>query len=264
MKALRSNLAVGLGVAALTLTGTQAMAASAKFTAAWEKDKVELAEWESAEYAGSTGTADRQAAAEEVMGTIHVANKKELMIGVSGIANLITFTEAKGKNGGGTSTTVAEGNLALEVRIVPTGADAMCGAALPGYGISGEPGALTFASRRQELSVTVDLDVVAADLTNQDAVDLAALLDIEGDVTVALGLDTSAAHHFNFVAPDLDQGTYDVVACFTGSASGSVTTETVDSITTDLGSGYSFVAIGKRMLTVQEVRAVQDDFIVVE
>jgi hypothetical protein len=66
------------------------------------------------------------------------------------------------------------------------------------------------------------------------------------------------------VAPDLAQGTYDVVACFTGSASGSVSTETINDITSDLGSGYSYAAIGKRMLTVQEVRAVKGDFIVVE
>lgn len=42
------------------------------------------------------------------MSTIHVPNGKELLIGVSGVANIVTFTEAKGKNGGGTSTAEAE------------------------------------------------------------------------------------------------------------------------------------------------------------
>jgi hypothetical protein len=253
---LLKSAAVTVGAAAIGLFANTAIAASASFTAAWEDDKVQLAEWQSADYEGSTGTYDRVAAAEEVMGTIHVASHKELMIGVSGIANLITFTEAKGKNGGGTSTTVAEGVLDLEVRVVPTGANAQCGSPAPAEAMVAAPGPLTFASRRQELSVTVDLGIVG-EIENWDEENIADALAIEGDVTVALGLDTTAAHHFNFVAPDLAQGVYDVVACFTGEATGSVTADADG----DLGSGYSFVAIAQRMLTVQEVRAVKSDFI---
>lgn len=114
------------------------------------------------------------------------------------------------------------------------------------------PGGLTFASRKQTLSVTVDLDIVG---TITDPGDL----EIEGDVTVALGLDTTAAHHFNFVAPDLGQGTYDVAACFTGVADGFVEEDEIGD-----NSVHAYVAIMQRMLTVHEVRAVQSDFIVVD
>ena len=88
---------------------------------------------------------------------------------------------------------------------------------------------------------------------------VAETLEIVGDVTVALGLDTTAAHHFNFVAPDLGQGTYDIAACFTGAADGFVTEEEAGD-----NAVYAYVAVMQRMLTVQEVRAVKDDFIDME
>lgn len=232
------------------------LAQSAKFTAAWEKDSVDLAEF-AINYDDFTDAA--YARATEVMSTIHVANKKELLIGVSGVANLVTFTEAKGRNGGFESIAEAEGTLSLEVRVVPEGASPNCGGATPEGGMIAAPGGLTFASRRQTLKVTVDLDVID-DLANCGGElqheCIADTLDIEGDVTVALGLDTTAAHHFNFVAPDLDQGTYDIVACFSGDADGSVTEE----VALD-NSVYAYVAIIQRMVTVQEVRAIQSDFI---
>ena len=234
------------------------MAQSAKFTAAWEDDKVALAEFA----INYTLSGDTIVSAEETMATIHVANKKELLIGVSGVANLVTITEAKGRNGGFSSTAEAEGALSLEVRIVPEGVSADCGGDLPLGGMIAAPGGLTFASRKQTLTVTVDLDIVdvigtCGGFEQPDCV--ADTLEIVGDVTVALGLDTTAAHHFNFVAPDLGQGTYDVAACFTGAAAGFVTEEEVGD-----NKVYAYVAIMQRMLTVQEVRAVQDDFIEVE
>jgi len=242
-------------VLASALFSVTAMAQSAKFTAAWETDKVALAEFE----INYTTSGDTIVAAEETMSTIHVANKKELLIGVSGVANLVTITEAKGRNGGFESKAEAEGALNLEVRIVPEGVSANCGGDIPEGGMIAAPGGLTFASRKQTLTVTVDLDIV--DVVGTCGGDLqpdcvADTLDIEGDVTVALGLDTTAAHHFNFVAPDLGQGTYDVAACFTGAAGGLVTEEEVDD-----NKVYAYVAVMQRMLTVQEVRAVKDDFI---
>ena len=241
-------------VAALAIgfASSGAQAQSAKFTAAWETGKVALAEFN----INYTPTGEAIAVAEETMSTIHVPNGKELLIGVSGVANLVTITEAKGRNGGFTSTAEAEGALNLEVRVVPEGVSANCAGDVPAGGMVAAPGGLTFASRKQTLSVTVDLDVVDTDLSDGD---LAATLDIEGDVTVALGLDTTAAHHFNFVAPDLGQGTYDVAACFTGAATGFVTEEEVGD-----NSVHAYVAVMQRMLTVQEVRAVQSDFIVVD
>lgn len=250
-----NRLIIAAAIAASATFSITAIAQSAKFTAAWESDKVALAEFVINH--GLSG--DDIIAAEETMGTIHIANKKELMIGVSGVANLVTMTEAKGRNGGFESVAEADGALNLEVRVVPEGISANCGGELPAGGSVAEPGGLTFASRKQTLKVTVDLDIVDIEGTcggfeQPDCV--ADTLEIVGDVTVALGLDTSAAHHFNFVAPDLDQGTYDVAACFTGAATGFVTEE----MTGD-NAVRAYVAIMQRMLTVQEVRAVRDDFI---
>ena len=215
------KLALGVAAAALvSFVAGSAIAQSAKFTAAWETDKIALAEFN----INHTATGDTIVAAEETMSTIHVPNKKELLIGVSGVANVVTFTEAKGKNGGFKSIAVAEGGLRLSVRVVPQGVSANCGGDVPEGGMEAAPDALTFTSRRQELSVTVDLDIVDVGECGDDQT-CADDLEIVGDVTVALGLDTTAAHHFNFVAPDLGQGTYVAAACFTGTASGSVTEE---------------------------------------
>ena len=243
------------------LLAGSAMAQSAKFTAAWEDNKVTLDEFN----INYTPTGDTSVTATELMGTIHVPSQKELLIGVSGVANIVTFTEAKGRNGGFSSTAEAEGTIDLEVRVVPEGADPMCGTG-PADSVAA-PGALTLASRKQTLTVTVDLDVVDAgeceaidgDGTLQEDECLAALLDIEGDVTVALGLDTTAAHHFNFVSPDLSSGTYDVYACFSGDADGMVTEEEAGD-----NKVHAYVAVMQRMLTVQQVRAVQGDFIEVD
>ncbi len=237
-----------------TMFSVSAIAQSAKFTAAWETDKVALAEF-TINYDAS---GEAIMTAEETMSTIHIANKKELLIGVSGVANLVTITEAKGRNGGFESVAEAEGALNLEVRVVPEGIPANCAGDVPVGGMVAAPGGLTFASRKQTLKVTVDLDIVDVEgtcggLEQPDCV--ADTLEIVGDVTVALGLDTTAAHHFNFVAPDLSQGTYDIAACFTGAANGFITEADVDN------KVYAYVAVMQRMLTVQEVRAVKDDFI---
>ncbi len=236
--------------AAIALFATGASAQSAKFAADYATGSVTLADFELNNTPGFE--VDRSDTfATELLATIRAPKGKEFLIGVSGVANIVTFTEVKGRNKEGTSTAVAEGIMNLEVRYAPTGTVGICTDEL---GLLAAPGPLTFASRRQELSVTVDLDVI--DDPQNDA-DLAQFLDIEGSVTVALGLDTTAAHHFNFVAIDLPaSGEYDVVACFSGDGSVGVTEAELGDNT-----ARSFVAIAHRMVTVQEVRAVKDSII---
>lgn len=236
-------LIAGLALAGSVSSG--ASATSAKFAANFASNEVTLAEFViNTDASGPTGTF-----AEELLATIRAPKGKEFLLGVSGVANIVTFTEAKGRNKAGTSTAVAEGIMNLEVRYAPTGSGSICTT-----GLIAAPGALTFASRRQELSVTVDLDVIDDPNNNMN---IAQFLDIEGSVTVALGLDTTAAHHFNFVAIDLPtSGEYDVVACFSGDGSVGVTEAEVND-----NKARSFVAILHRMLTVQEVRAVKDSII---
>lgn len=238
-----NKFAYGLSAAALVgLFASGAMAASAKFSATYDTDTVMV----DVEVDGTDGPdSDMAVTAEMDLAKMHVPQSKEILIGVSGVVNLVTFTQAKGKNGGGTATAIAEGIVELAVKYAPEGTNDICA-----NGATAAPGPITFASRRQELSVTVDLDVVGA-IGDCDAQCIEDNLDIEGDVTVALGLDTTAAHHFNFVAVDLDSDWYDVVACYDLTALAEVAGADIDVDT----AAYSKAAIGPRMLTLQRVRA---------
>lgn len=248
---MKSKLLSLAAVAALAIgfASSGAHAQSAKFAANYDTDTVTLVDITLTGPAAEDGTSTLVATpvAEELLAQIKAPKGKELLIGVSGVANIVTFTEAKGRNKEGTSTAIAEGILELEVRYAPTGTPDVCA-----NGQLAAPGGLTFASRRQELSVTVDLSIF--DEINQVT---STDLSIEGSVTVALGLDTTAAHHFNFVAIDLEEsGDYDVRACFLGKGNLSVTAAEIDDNT-----AATMVAIAHRMVTVQEVRAVKGSII---
>lgn len=234
-----------------------AMAGSAKFAATYDTDT----EFVEATWAGSGPVVGLLA--EKELATIHVAQWKELLLGVSGQVNLVTFTKAKGKNAAGESTAMAEGTVLTGVLVVPEGqgegacADAWdawrellehqeweactedCGDEPPlGENLFTAPGPVTFASRMQELSVDVALSTTDP---------------ITGSVTVGLTLDTTAAHHFNFVADDLTSGTYDCIACYD-------LTALADANNVD-NEAYAYAGIGPRILTVQEVRATKDGII---
>jgi len=240
-------------VLASAMFSVGAMAQSAKFAATYDTDVVMV----NAVVNGEGGPAcdpvncEPRLVSEVDLAKMHVPQSKEVLIGVSGVVNLITITQAKGKNGGSTSTAIADGGVKLDVRYAPEGTADICM-----NGKSAAPGPITFASRRQELSVTVDLDVVGS-LDNCDAQCIEDSLGIEGDVTVALGLDTTAAHHFNFVAVDLDSDWYDIVACYDLTALAEVRGEDIDSGT----FANATAAIGPRMLTLQQVRATKDGIV---
>lgn len=234
---MKAKLIATTAVAAVMASGA-AYAASAKFAANWESDTVELAATSQVNNGTSMATG-----AGELMAVIHIPNGKEALIGVSGVVNLVTFTQAKGKNKGGEVTAIADASMDMEVRLSDTdlGGDAVdiCAGTVDYY--EAAPGKLTFASRRQTLTVEVDLDVVGVTGAT-----------IEGFVSVGLENDTTAAHHFNFVAADLPSDNYSVVACYTGEAFAEIQNDV------DGGSNANAaVAIAHRMLTVQEVRAVR-------
>ncbi len=248
--------ATALGV----LMATGAYGASSKFAATYDTDPAMVEVNVTGDPA--TPNSDSMVGAEADLATIHVANWKELLVGVSSQVNLITLTQAKGKNEGGTATAIAEGSVRTGVLVVPEGT-ANCAAAWAAYDANpannsfAAPGPVTFASRRQELSVDVNLDVVGAIPEVCDEACIDQYLGIDGSVTVALGLDTTAAHHFNFVAADLTQGTYDVVACYDLSALAEVSGDDIDADT----AAYSKAALGPRIVTVQEVRATKSGII---
>lgn len=237
---MKAKLLATTAAAAVLISGA-AYAASAKFAANWESNTVPLA----AVTQTDNGT-DSSTGAGELLAVIHIPNGKEALIGVSGVVDLLTFTKAKGKNEGGEVTVTAEASMDMEVRLSDTDlegdAEEICAGEVDYY--VGAPGKLTFASRVQELTVDVDLDVVGGATSGT----------ISGYVEVGLSNNTTAAHHFNFVAADLPSDNYNVVACYTGEAFATVAGD-------DFSGGSSAtaaVAIQHRMLTVQEVRAVKE------
>ena len=208
--------------------------------------------------------------AEAELASLHVAQWKEVLLSQSGQVTLVTFTQAKGKNNGGTSTSIAEGTVRAGVLVLPEGSRdgtstaETCAAAFGAHddpqnpvNLFAPPGPVIFASRRQELSVTVALDVINDPTLCVDGGDglpaecVADFLDIEGSVTVALGLDTTAAHHFEYVAADLTSGWYELIGCYDLTALAEVSGLDIDADTI----AHSKVALGPRMTTGQEVRA---------
>jgi hypothetical protein len=131
----------------------------------------------------------------ELVGGVAAGASKDILIGLSAEIELFTSTTAKGTNKGGKDTAVAEAGIVGEVRFLPestfTNASAVCSGTIASS--QAYPGAVTFASRKQELSVEVELEV-------ESATDLCADCEITGYVEVGLNLTTTAAHHFNFIA----------------------------------------------------------------
>lgn len=228
-----------------------AFAANAKFAATYDTDPVITTV---TDVGADVDGLESSTNSEQDLATIHVAQWKEVLIGVSSQVNLLTFTEAKGKNDAVKSTAKAEGTVRVGVMVVPEGTQLACMAGWADNTLFAHPGPVTFASRMQELSVTVDLDVVGSIPAVCDAQCIEDNLAIDGDVTVALGLDTTAAHHFNFIADDLSSGTYDIIACYDLSA-------VADANNVDGNTAEAKAAIGPRIVTVQEVRATNDGII---
>ena len=84
------------------------------------------------------------------------------------------------------------------------------------------------------------------------------------DEEIGLLQDTTAAHHFNFVLPNMDQGVYEIKAFFTTGAHAEVDICdegeecSYDPDGTVTASAYAKAVINKTMLTVQQVRAAKD------
>ena len=92
-----NKFAYGLSAAALVgLFASGAMAASAKFSATYDTDTVMV----DVEVDGTDGPdSDMAVTAEMDLAKMHVPQSKEILIGVSGVVNLVTFTQAKSPSG---------------------------------------------------------------------------------------------------------------------------------------------------------------------
>jgi hypothetical protein len=235
-------------VAAAAVISGPVMAQASKFDASWDTTtvsvKAEIADPATVatctnEDSGTGTRADPCVLAETTIATLDVAQQKDLLIGVSGQIGLVTFTQAKGKHANDGTVTEGSATAGAGVNVTVMLKDADSGETVQ----TAAPGPVTFAARIQELKVSVPECSVPLDLDGSGTV----AYDADCEVLVSLMLNTTAAHHFNFIGVDLDQGTYDVVAQFDLSAFVAIVGEDA--------AAEAEVVLGPRMVTVQEVRA---------
>lgn len=251
---------------ASTLFSISAMAQSAKFAATYsDEPSLSVSAFATCSSTDGTPTVCHASASDSghTLAVIKVPQDKELLVGLSAEIGLMTFSSVKGKNGG-SGTAVADAEAAVYIHACPMGG---------GDCIMAAPGGIKLSKRIQSLSAK--LGGVIKDCTFiAEAEGETTVIDISEDCTVndeeiALLLDTTAAHHFNFVLPNLSQGEYEIKAMFSTAASadvflcdpqdvtGNYTTLDCDSDSDVAGTAEAASVINKSMLTVQTVRAVK-------
>jgi hypothetical protein len=193
------------------------------------------------------------------LATIKVPQDKELMVGVSAEIGLVTDTSVKGKNGG-TARAIAGAKAYVDVFAVPQAG---------GNSIPAAPGQIMLSERVQELGATLGGVIQSCEVTCVEVVGTAIECEdiviaedcIVTDEEISLLQDTTAAHHFNFVLPDMDQGVYDIKAVFSTGARAEVDicddgeACMYDPDGTVSASAAASAIINKTMVTVQQVRA---------
>ena len=183
-----------------------------------------------------------------------------------------TYGSVKGKNGG-SAKAIADAEAYVTVFAIPKAGGDIATAA---------PGQIMLSKRVQELTATLGgviqncTDSITEDTDGDGAADAVdGTLDIATECLVTdeeIGLlqDTTAAHHFNFVLPNMNQGEYDIKAFFTTGARAEV--NICDSATDYCGDLYDAqgtvsasaeakAIINKTMVTVQQVRATKGGII---
>jgi hypothetical protein len=181
----------------------------------------------------------------QTLATVKVPQDKELLVGVSAEVLLVTDTSIKGKDGG-SARALAYAGAGVTVAACPVGGGDCEVAA---------PGPVFLADRFQILDGT--LGGVLTNCTDSNGDGDIDLSECElTDEEIGLVIDTLSSHHFNFVLPDMDQGDYDIVALFATEACNQVSSEGDAE-----AAAYARAALGKYMLTVQQVRATKTGII---
>lgn len=175
--------------------------------------------------------------------TIHTSNQKSLFVDVSLECGLFTRTLVKSKAG---NKDTSSANATIQVRVVVDGQEAY-------------PGAVVFASRMQEMSAVfqgllTDADgnvcLFADPDTGAITIDEECLQPEELDLI----LETMTANSFNFTTQPLESGVHSVdvqVRINTGASF-------------QEGDAEAAAAVGKGSFTVEEVRLIKDEDIVLE
>ena len=201
------------------------------------------------------------------LATIKVPQDKELLIGVSAEIGLVTDTSVKGKNGGA-ARAIADGEAYVTVFAVPRDG---------GDSVEAAPGTIMLSKRVQELDATLGGVIQSCQVPCElidgvlNCTDIVIAEDcVVTDEEIGLLQETTAAHHFNFLLPDMNQGVYDIQAVFTTGARAEVDICDIgeecsyDPDGTVAASAAATAVINKTMLTVQQVRAAKDSLHEVE
>lgn len=270
MKKLISTLAVAILVAG-AFCGTALAGPSAKFAATWTTAPA----LESVVVIDDVGVNTVMVDSKDgyTLATIKVPQDKELLIGLSAEIALVTYGAVKGKSGG-TAKAIADAEAFVTIFAVPTGTyDEKTN---PAGSITAAPGKIMLSKRVQELGATLGGVIQKCEVTCDPIFEEEVVIDVDCkaiiieedcEVTeeqISLLLATTAAHHFNFVLADMDQGEYDIVAVFSTGADAEVDICDYkedcmkDPDGTVSASAKAKAVINKTMLTVQEVRAVKD------
>jgi hypothetical protein len=251
-----------IGATLAVFIASPCLAQSAKFAATVEM--TELYDW---------GTASSEICAETIDTTMKVANKKDLLIGVSLQTGLYTDTTVKGK-AGVEDTSEAIATIKARVNLYRNGATTP---------LSGnpQPGWVVFDSRKQSLRAilggylecndvgtftdddctetcynncepnNVEMDCASGGVSCPDG-NLTFFCECGGDLQdeeIQLVLETMGAHHFNYVAKDLEVGNYRVVV--------EICRLTEVDNENDLADAK--LMVGPSSLTVEQVRATNTD-----
>ncbi len=202
------------------LAAAPAFAASAKFTANVKNFSVA---------SPTLATNDADGWSTILTGQIHTATPNDLLIGVSLETSLLTETLVKSSGGTKDSSTATAG---IEVMVMVDDQTAA-------------PGVVVFDKRTQQLSATLGGYYTGCTDTNGDGIiDLTTECQLSPE-EIDLLLDTTAAHHFNFVLSNVGQGTHAIVV------KAKISNSTVFANGTASASGI----LGKGSLTIEEVQA---------
>jgi hypothetical protein len=274
MKMNKSAIAIAtMGITAFASQAAMA-AGSAKFAATWTDSPALASMVQISDATVDTVLVDSKNG--YTLATIKVPQDKELLVGVSAEIGLVTYGSVKGKNGG-SAKSLADAKAYVNIFAVPTGSYDQT--TNPVGSIQAPPGQIMLSKRIQELSATLGgviqscTDSLTEDTDGDGIADATdGTIDIATECTVTdeeIGLlqDTTAAHHFNLVLPNMDQGEYDIVAVFTTGARAQVDICDLgdncayDPEGTVSASAEAKAVINKTMLTVQQVRATKGGLI---
>lgn len=249
-------------IAAVVVSSGMALAEgtpSAKFAASWSEQPALASVAEIVDATVDTVRVDSKAG--YTLATIKVPQAKELMVGVSAEIGLVTYGAVSGKNGG-SATSLANAKAYVDVFAVPRAG---------GPSIKLEPGQVMLSKRTEALTATLGGVIQSCQVplcTTDPLTNVTTCPDIViadnctvTDEQIALLQDTTAAHHFNFVLPDVNQGVYDIKAVFTTGARAEVDICdpgepcSYNPASTVKASAKAKAIINKTMLTVQQVHA---------